>query len=259
MKKMIQTVLFGLMTLFLLTPFSISAASALVVDEAGLLSSEEAAQIEQEAQRIAGKYDTNVLFVTSLQNGYSDNYARDLIEDYGVEHFPEGYVAYMIDMADRSYWVDVYGERERSIFRQSDTDKLAENSLDDLKDGDYYGAAREFLKGVDIRLDIKTSPMGVFKKPLIYKGWTIAFLMGSGVLALLAAGGWTYAKASRHKDKGLAVSAAQYQQPLSLRNHHDRFVRSYQTRVKVPESSGSSGGGFGGGGGGGHTGSGGHF
>lgn len=258
----------------LLLPFSIQANGASVIDGGDLFTPDEERKLEQKAEEIARKYNTNVVILTAdysnqlegeippdkYPSSFSDNEARDLIETYGTLNYPQGYIGYAIDMNDRSYWADAYGPREREVFTQSVMDKLADGSLEALKDGDYYAAANEFLNGVNIQWDIRTSPLGILKKPLIYKGWTLVFLGGSGALAALLAAGWTGLKMARHRDKKEAHNAALYQQQLKLAQKQDRFKRVYQTRRPVPKSTSSGGGGsHGGGASAGHTGSGGHF
>lgn len=258
MKVWIKLLLTFALGFLMLQPAPLSAGTYRARDNAGLLSDEEISALEDQADAIARKYDINIILVTDIATGYSDNYARDYVEYHGEIMFPEGYIAYMINMADRSYWVDAYGSQMRDIFTQSVTDKLADRSVDALRDGDYYEAFAKFLDGVETQMAIHTSPLGVFAKPLLYPGLSLILTIASGTLAALLAWGVVAVKKNRHRDKKLAVDAGLYQGQLELTAHEDRFTHMYQTRVRVPESN-SHGGGFSGGGGGGHTGSGGHF
>lgn len=262
-KKLLMPVLLAFLGIGLLLQGNMSntqivfAAEYSVTDGADLFTYEEETKLEEEAERISREYDTHVMILTSNAYGTSENFARDLIEDAGVAAFPDGYIGYAVDMADRSYWVDAYGSKERSIFTQSQTDDLAESAADDLKDGDYYESAMGFLKAIERRLIVKTTPMGALKKPFVYPVTTVFMFIGSGVFALIAAWLWTAYKAAGHKDKGIAAQAEAYRSDLQLVRNNHLFSHHYQTRIPVPESRSSSGGG--GGGSAGHTGSGGHF
>lgn len=242
-----------------LHPVALHAAGVRVVDDSDLFSDSEQAALEARAQAISDAYNTNVLIVTSDEYGFSDNYARDVIESYGSQNYPSGYIAYCIDMADRSYWVDAYGQRERDYFTQSKTDAIAEAAFDDLSDGDYAGSGFTFLDRVDKNFQVKTSKFGPLTKLVVYPARTIAAAGVSIAGALAIALGMTYAKVRKHADKNVRSEADEYQDALNLTHRSDRFIRTYQTRVRRPKQN-SSGGGFGGGGGSaGHTGSGGHF
>lgn len=239
------------------------AASSRVIDDAGLLGSSDISSLEQMASSISEKYNTNVFILTSNESGYSSNYARDLIQDYGETNYPEGYIGMMIDMNDRSYWIDAYGSQMTEWFDNDYIDKITDNVYDNLRSGNYSGAFETFLENVSKRLEVKASPLGFLKKLYLYPVWTLGIVAVSLGGAALIAWMWTSAKASGHKDKGIATQAGAYGGDLRLNQNEDRFVRTYQTRVRMPENNGGHGGGGGfgggGGGGGGHTGGGGHF
>lgn len=237
---------------------SVKAAGYVVQDGAFLFTDEERQMLERKAQQISDEFDTGVLILTSLEVMTSDNYARDLIESAGESQFSDGYIGLAVNMADRSYWVDAYGDREREIFRQSQTDELAEEAAEKLADGDYYQAADGFLDAIEKRLIVKASPNGRWKKPFVYPGATFGMLAGSGIFALIFAFLWTAWRSAGHKDKQEAMQADAYRSDLQLMRRNARFSHHYQTRVKVANES-SSGSHSGGGGSAGHTGSGGHF
>lgn len=232
------------------------AASAHVSDQAGLLEGGQEEALEWQAQQISDAYDANVLIVTSDQSGFSDNYARDVIEQAGVDRYPDGYIGICIDMNDRSYWVDVYGDRLRSIFTQSRTDDLGDALYEHLEDQDYAGGIAAVLDKAEKRLDLETGPMKLFRKAVVYPGRTLVILIGTGVIAAVFALLLTVYRMSKHKDKAEAAQANDYSAGLAVRQRDILFSHHYQTRVPVPKSDSSSSSG---GGSAGHTGSGGHF
>lgn len=235
----------------------LQAAGAYVSDQAGLFDGDQEAALEQQAQQLSDAYDANVLIVTSNQSGFSDNYARDVIEQAGTERYPDGYIGICIDMNDRSYWVDVYGDRLRSIFTQSRTDDLGDALYEHLEDQDYAGGIAAVLDKAEKRLNLETGSMKFFRKAAVYPGRTLVIGIGTGVIAAVFALLLTYYRVTRHKDKGEAVQANDYSGGLLLRQRDILFSHHYQTRVPVPKS--DSSGGSHGGGSAGHTGSGGHF
>lgn len=243
--------------LFLLLPEPLQAAGRRIIDDAGLFDAGEIERLEAKAEDIYQTYGIDTFVITSYNEGFSDNYARDLIEDYGVSSYPQGYIGYAVNMADRSYWIDAYGDEIRGLFTQSRTDGMAEKAADELADGDYGDSAMGFLNDVEKRYAVRTSKYGNLAKLWVYKGRTVLFGFISLILALIAAFILTVIKVSRHRDKNVSTEADAYMSPLDLQGRRDQYVRSYQTRVRRQKSSSSGGGG--GGGSSGHTGSGGHF
>ena len=247
-------------TMMLIIQMPVYAASSHVDDQASLFTDQEIQELEAMASQISQDFDTNVFILTDYEPGFSNNYARDVIEEYGTQHYPDGYIGYMINMADRSYWVDAYGDRERSYFNQSKTDSIAESAYDDLADGEFGQSAKTFLKKVDKNFKIKTNAYGPLTKLIVNKAALIIGVGLSVVGALLVAGIMTMSRVGKHRDKKVSVRADAYQDGLNLVARDDRLIRTYQTRVRKPKpSSGHGGGGFSGGGSAGHTGSGGHF
>lgn len=249
-----------LLSLFLLVPsLSLMAKEPLVIDDADLFTAEEEAVLEEKCEQMSSDYNTTVWVYTSSVPQYSDNYARDMLESTGESEYPAGYLAYGINMSDRSYWVDAYGDTVRSIFTQSKQDRLSDAAADKLKEGNYFESAMTVLEKADKRFYLKTTSMGWLKKPFVEWKTSLLLIGLSLILALVIALIRTGVKVGRHKDKKLARKAAEYEDALNLKHKEDRFVRAYQTRVKVESDSPSHGGGFSGGGSAGHTGSGGHF
>lgn len=258
-KNMVKK-LFGLLLLLpVLVPLPVWAAQKRVQDGAGLFSSSEIEKLNQKAEELSAQYDTEIFVLTGNQDGFSDNFARDVIEQYGTENYPDGYIGYMVNMADRSYWVDAYGSKEREIFTQNKTDDLSELAFASLQDGEYYDAAADVLQEIGNQFEL-AAPMGWLKKPLLYPMKSLLFGGISTAAALAIAWVMTALKSARHKDKAVSHTAAEYGKDFALTAQHNQFVRHYQTQVPKPKPQQSSGGGFSGGGGSvGHTGSGGHF
>ena len=157
-----------LLSLFLLVPsLSLMAKEPLVIDDADLFTAEEEAVLEEKCEQMSSDYNTTVWVYTSSVPQYSDNYARDMLESTGESEYPAGYLAYGINMSDRSYWVDAYGDTVRSIFTQSKQDRLSDAAADELKEGNYFESAMTVLEKADKRFYLKTTSMGWLKKPFV--------------------------------------------------------------------------------------------
>ncbi|WP_283651194.1 TPM domain-containing protein [Ileibacterium valens] len=239
------------------TDIRVYAAEIVVMDDAGLFTESEIDKIEDKAAEISQKYDMNILIATTYEPGFSDNEARDFIESFGSSRYPEGYLAYAINMSDRSYWVEAYGDTYRSLITQDVADTLADKASDELYEGEFYGSAMAFLDRADRELAVSTDPMGWLKKPFIFWETSLIALFISLVGAAVVTVIMTLFKAKGHQDKQLAYDAAGYGDSLNLMINENRFISHYQTRIRKPKQ--SSSGHSGGTGSSGHTGSGGHF
>lgn len=250
---------------FILKEEQASYAMNIVTDDADLFTDDEIEKMNEISRTIKEKFGLDTFVITwdydaETPAGYSDNYARDLLCSYGEENYPDGYLAFGIHMADRSFFIDGYGSQITEEFPVSVTEDMAEDAQDKLADGEYGVAAIEFLDETEKRLEIIRTPMGFLKKPLLYPAAALATfglaLVIAAAIALLA----TYVQVKKHEDKKISLMAPQYGQNFSLTNSRDTFFRHYQTRVPRPkENSSSGGGGISSSSGGGHSGSGGHF
>ena len=107
------TVLLFFVLLFVSTASGAFADKAYVVDYAGVFSQDEARSLNDEAQRISGKYGCDVIFVlVSGRNGYSS--LMDFSEDFFIQN---GYgrgaekngVMLVVDVAGREYRITTSG------------------------------------------------------------------------------------------------------------------------------------------------------
>lgn len=255
--KKIWTYALSLMVLSLFVmPLPIHAATSHIVDDADLLTTEEEMELDKKANQIAQDYDINVLVLTTYEVGYSDMYARDYIEEYGEQHYPDGYIGYCIDMSDRSYWVDGYGPEVLGYFDQSDTDNISSATEDHLSDLEFGESVNVFLKRVDSHLAKETKKYGFFTNIILNKTAYIAVSVFGALAAILIAWLMTLSKVQQHKDKKINSKADEYSDPVHLEGKSDQLMHTYQTRTPIPKA---NSGGYSGGGGGGHVGSGGHF
>lgn len=214
---------------------------ALIVDEAGLLSSSEEAKLLEEMEDIT-EY-TNIAFV-SVDENYSstENLAMRLNEEYFGN---ESGVVFIIDMDNRYIWIDSMGGARKTI-----TDDYAQTITDNVysyaSDEDYYKCASKAFAQIYRLFEGQwiAQPMKYISNAFL--AVAIALLINYFIVRMLSRA----SKASSRQIMGGIFTK------VDINNARANFT--HQTKRYSPQSSGSSGGGRsgGGGGGGGHSGGG---
>lgn len=138
MKRMISLLL--LMIALLAVP--VSAATAAVVDGAGLLDGDEMAALTEKADAIYTEHQFDAVIVTMDTIGGGDPWAwaNDYYDEngYGCGANDDG-MLFLIVMDTRQWAVSTCGSG-RDYFPDSGTDAMVDLILDDLSGGDYYDA-----------------------------------------------------------------------------------------------------------------------
>lgn len=127
-----------------------AGAEARVFDRAGLLSAQEAEDLEHLVSDLRDRMKMDVVLVTTDDAGGRDSrsYADDFYDDngFGTGSDASG-VLFLIDMDNREIYISTAGKMIRYL-----TDKRVESILDNcydyMADGDYFGAMNQFLKDV---------------------------------------------------------------------------------------------------------------
>ncbi len=121
--------------------------SGRVVDEAGLMSAEEANALRIKLDAISNEQRCDVIVVTTSSANIRSEYdamvyADDFFDynDYGYGSGSDGILLLVsVQGNDRFYWFSAHG-RGSTAFRDSTTIYMGEEIVPYLKDGDYYGA-----------------------------------------------------------------------------------------------------------------------
>jgi len=147
MKKILS-----LIALILLITFSSASAERLepVTDEAGLLKAQEIKQLNQKIREVeqAHKIKIGVVFVKSIGNSDMITASNNLVDKY-FNNGMNGGIVLLVAMDERKYEM---ATNSRMVERITDYDGipfLKESFQSDLSAGDYYGAANNFVEGVD--------------------------------------------------------------------------------------------------------------
>lgn len=228
-----------LLALLMLFTFSAQAQTlSHVSDLAGILSPQEEAQLQQQAQELFEKSGFDVIIHTtndSQRKGPMD-YSFDYYHTFrDSARYPNGaLLAVMFDTRD-------YYEAARgtgiNILTLRESNDLGGVVQSKLSDGDYYGAFNSYIRYVR-RLVIPPTP---FERAFEY----LPFLAIAGLVI-----GLVYALVLRSKIKTpkFKYGAQQYLVPNSLNLVDSQDIYLYQTvsrtKIQTSSSSGKSGGGF---------------
>lgn len=124
---------------------------AWVRDEAGLLTVEEAEDLNETCVELAVKHDIGISIITVDDFGGGDiqNWQRGLYEDsdLGAGDADSGLML-AISMAERDWGLVAFGDAQ-DIFNTYSREKIAELFLDDLSAGNYYDSFSTYLKLCD--------------------------------------------------------------------------------------------------------------
>jgi uncharacterized protein len=245
--------IFILAALFLLLSSPIFAQSR-VIDNAGLLSGSEVAELKRLIANIASMYDFDLVIVTEKDIGAARpmDYADDFFDynGYGLGGGRDGCLFLQVT-GSRDYWFSTSG-RGIEILNAPALDKLKSDAVKYLKRDEPMAAYRVFIRFWEelLTLDAKDKKYNAVHAYAPY--FYIAAWFISLIIAFIAAGVMR-AKMSTVRPK---TEANRFIIPGSLvfTRQQDIFLYSTVTRIRRDDSSsgshtGSSGSSHGGGGG----------
>ncbi len=112
-----------------------------VYDEAGLLSDEEAAALEQRCREIETQNRIHILMVTTedTEGKNQEEYADDFYDSVYPEEKDENGALFLIDMGERELWISTAGIM-RYYMSDREIDELLDHMYDEVSRRDYAGA-----------------------------------------------------------------------------------------------------------------------
>ncbi len=262
---MCLTAVIALLAVFL-TPVSIKAADAYVIDETGILTSDQILELNDLAEEISLRQKCGVyVIITTDMHGYSEsNYAQGLFMNYDLgygEKDGASGVLLAISAGDSFFDSTAYGAASKYI-GTSDLDKLNDLVYEYLAGGDWYGGVRGFIEETDKKLtqsgytyfvpeytDPEINPQIVTSSSEQRRNKWLGSLpfafLGSAAVSTISV---LFMK-SKNKNTGVAVTADRYivNNGVKLRVRQDQFTGKTRTVTHVHRDSG------GGGSGGGHS------
>ena len=257
-----------LLCLLLLCPvLTVYAASPKIIDDAGLLWSEEVALLEEQAERIPQDYgmDVVILTVDSTNGTYIETFADDYYDShgYGVGNKANG-VILVLAMDTREWAISTCGE---AIYAITDygVEELFEEMAWYLSEDDYYEAFTAYLDALPYYFEAyeRGTPVdgwaGNYHGPgsvqsgtrenVVYYRSTPPYLLAP-IIGIVLAAIVVLIMRSAMNTKRPQRSAADYMTAGSyhLRRHQDIFLYSQVHKVRrQTQNHGGHGGGHGGG------------
>ena len=241
MKKRILCSLLALLTLLALAVCASASEPQLynITDAAGLLTDEQALQLEKQAAETAAKYGVGVYIVTV--DDYRDiNSSGVYPATYGVYHtytMGEGAerngIMLLLSMADRDFGLFRYGERAEYAFTAYGLKQLEESFLPQFGQGDWYDGFTGFLKACGLYLAQAAAGTPVQKSPLGAIGLVVlASLLIAAVVVLILRG-------QMKSVRKAAAANAYLTGALKLTQNNDVFTHRTETRRKIERNSSS--------------------
>ena len=221
-----------------------------LMDEAGLLSSDEAAEIKAKLDEISErqKFDVVIATVNSLSGKTPREYADDLYDysGFGFGENKDG-VLFLISMEDRDWYITTTGYGIAAI-TDAGREYIADKFTGYLSDGDYAEAFRIYANEVDrfVTNAVETGkPYDVGNLP--HDPLSLIWIPISLVVGILIASAVVGGMKSKLRSVSFASAADSYVKPgsMNVRESRDMFLYSTVSRTAKPkdsDSSGSSGG-----------------
>lgn len=205
-----------------------AAGGQLVVDNGGLLTSGEEAELTRQLEEISARHgvDVAVLTVDSLNGSSAMAYADDYYDYNGYAY--DG-VLLLVSMAEREWWITTSGSCIRTLDDRA-LDRISGAFLSDLSDGNYCDAFRAYGQACDRALSGTSGGGG--------GNFLISLLVG-GVISLIVVGVMAWGMRSVRPQSG----AGSYVRAGSLNVTHsaDRFLFNQVKRTAKPQHNSSGG------------------
>lgn len=232
MKRLISLLL-ALTVCFALVLCVSASSQSRLIDDAGLLSSEEKAKIIARLDTIAEEYDFDVVIMTTTYDAYWDilDYAEDCYLSGG---YSDDGIILMRQAGENPEWGYVTFGDGNKIFDDAAFDKLDDAFIHDLTSGNYLEAFTAFADTCNTILD-DYSPISIGTIILsIVIGVVLALLIPMSVLK------------GQLKSVRMQAAASSYvrQGSMVLTQDQDLYLYRNVTRTARPKntSGGSSGG-----------------
>lgn len=248
-----------------------AAGGSYVIDEAGLLTADEAAALNAQAATISEEYGVGV-YIAAIEDftdyGYSVEEASESVYlSYGLGlGEEENGILLLLSMDDRDYDLCAYGKQAHIAFTDYGKDQLADAFLDNFRNDDWFGGFRDYVVecGEYLRLAAEGDPVdvagssgdiyyydengeleyvehtdaqhGIFWAP----GWIVSAILGV-LLALLIA--WIVKRTTMRSVAAKAEAGNYVTGAPNFYARSDQFTHVTESRRKIERSNNSSGGG----------------
>jgi len=218
--------------------------AGIIIDNAGLLSTEEKTSLQTMIDEIAAAYNFNLIILTEENLGGSGPiaYSRDVLDESGLNGNTWDGCLIVVSSEERYYAFTAVGRGEK-ILTPTAKDKLKAEVVSYIRENNYFGAFKTYIslwenflvlesKGLSYNALRDTSTHVTW----LIIVWVIALVIGLIVVAVMK---------SKMKTVFAKTDADTYIIPgsMALTRQQDSFL--YSTVSKVRRQSSSSGGGGG--------------
>lgn len=230
---------------------SATAAAATVEDDARLFTDQQIAELNKTGNTLNEKIKGEV-FVYTTNEGVDDmeEFADDYLRDK-VGNNNNGSVL-VIDMGNRNYYISTSGNMIDYI-TDGRLDDLKSDVEDELRNGDNYAAASQYLKsatdyvnagvpGGHYRIDRETGKITYYKTITTFEAF-----IAVAVSAVAAIAFFVVIKGRYQLRLGTYKYPYQQNSDVKLTVNDNRLVNSFVTTRRIVRNNNSGGGGFGGG------------
>lgn len=243
------------------TPASDSGAAAypLILDEAGLLTDAQKLRLEDQAQKIASKYDCNpyVLTVTSLDGASLREFAKTYYQEHklGSGDYRNG-ILFLIAMDSRDYVTITYGRNPKDstdygvailAFTDYGISKLEDDVVPKLSEGDYFTAFHTYLTDCETYLSYYSQGEAFDKgsrlpgAPLFSPVQILIIIFVPLLIALIVC--LIFKAQMKTAKKAAGAGSYLVDGSFQLTNARDDYIRTNRSRRKIErDNSGGSGG-----------------
>lgn len=232
-----------------------ASSGSQVFDDAGLLSSDQIADLEQKTDILREKYNMNFVVVTTndAQGKSAREYADDFYMDHGFYDDGEakGGATLLIDMDNREIYISTAHDMIYYMTKDR-VESILDTAYPYIKSGEYYkclssmvDATQNFVdKGVPSDLYTVNEETGEITRYLSIRPIDWAIAVGAALLLGGAVCGFTVGK---YKLKWGSYSYPYKQKGrLNLTNQSDHFTNQIVTQRQIPKNDDSDGSGGGG-------------
>lgn len=263
-RKVISLVLVMLMLAVL--PVTCFAQMSLVQDQAGLMSADQQAMLDQKAYELSEAYRMDIVIVTTNSNDGKDvqSYADDFFDENGYGADKDGSGILLLVSMDTREWAFSTSGNGIYAFTDYSLEILSEELIPYLSSGEYYEGFSHYLSCLPTYLDAfqggkpvdgyasdydpnSTEDVVYYEEPVTFSD----VLPLACIIGLVVAGISVAVMAASMNTRRKQTGAGDYlvDNSFQLQTNRDYFLFSNVTKTKrVEENNNSHGGGHGGGG-----------
>ena len=263
-RKVISVVLVMLMLAVL--PVTCFAQMSLVQDQAGLMSADQQAMLDQKAHELSEAYQMDIVIVTTNSNDGKDvqSYADDFFDENGYGADKDGSGILLLVSMDTREWAFSTSGNGIYAFTDYSLEILSEELIPYLSSGEYYEGFSHYLSCLPTYLDAfqngkpvdgyasdydsnSTEDVVYYEEPVTFSD----VLPLACIIGLVVAGISVAVMAASMNTRRKQTGAGDYlvDNSFQLQTNRDFFLFSNVTKTKrVEENNNSHGGGHGGGG-----------